>query len=97
VYSSKEENNESDSENESKTNTVREANNDSNDGNTKNELRKLHRVYGHMSYTQIHKLIKSNAVNGLSDNVRKANDKIIKEMISEKCEGCLRGNSVDHR
>jgi hypothetical protein len=60
----------------------------------KKELRRLHVLLGHQSYTQLHKLIKKDSVDGLTSIMKKVNSKMIRELIHEQCDGCVKGKLI---
>src|SRR6185437_2139297 len=60
----------------------------------KNKLRDLHNKFGHLSYTSIYKLVKSNGVTGLEINVEEITHNTILELGKEECVGCLKGKFI---
>ena len=75
------------------TNTI----NNNNNNKIKQEMRMLHVKYGHVAYTQLQKLINNNSVDGMKkmiSNEKVLNSNILKELLVEKCVGCLEGKFI---
>ena len=60
----------------------------------KKEMRRMHVLLGHQSYSQLHKLIKNNSVEDITPSMKKVNNKIITELIHEQCDGCMKGKMI---
>ena len=56
------------------------------------KLRDLHRKYGHISYSQLYKIITNDVVDGI--DIKGVNNSMISILQQEQCHGCLQGKFI---
>jgi hypothetical protein len=55
------------------------------------QLTQLHILYGHLSYSTLHKLIKNKCIEANNMNISMINNKIIKQLEEQECAACIKG------